>query len=46
MSLDAVTIVGLVLSILGLWGLPALWKRTLYVGKMLNASSQISLLKT
>ena len=42
MSLDAVTIVGLVLGILGLWGLPTLWKRVLYVSGKLNTSSQSS----
>ena len=34
--------VGLTLGILGLWGLPTLWRRVLYVGGELNASSQSS----
>ena len=42
MSLDAVTVVRLVLRVLGLWGLPTLWKRVLYVGGKLNASFQSS----
>jgi len=42
MSLDAVTIVGLILGIVGLWGLPTLWTRALYVGRKLNALPQSS----
>jgi hypothetical protein len=39
MGLDAATIVGLVLGILGLWGLPTLWTRFLYVGRSIDTLS-------
>jgi len=42
MSLDATTIVELVVGILGLWGLPILWRRILYVSRKFTALYQSS----